>query len=93
MFTHKNRLKKITYRLMPSARRGVKGKPRGFDEIPATVQAKVDKGSYLIFDGWLATETAVNSLGYRYAPSSMRSTSETPTPALTPMMRSLGTAA
>ena len=68
MFTHKNRLKKITYRLMPSARRAVKEKPRGFDEIPATVQAKVAKGSYLILDGWLATEKAVNSLGYGYAP-------------------------
>ena len=68
VFTHKNRLKKITYRLMPSARRAVKGKPRGFDEIQATVQSKVAKGSFLIFDGWLATEKAVKSLGYRYAP-------------------------
>ena len=44
------------------------GKPRGFDEIKATVQSHVAKGSYLVFDGWLATRKAVEASGHQYAP-------------------------
>ena len=40
----------------------------GFDEIKATVQKHVAKGSFLVFDGWRATEKAVNSLCYKSAP-------------------------
>ena len=58
----------LTYRLLPSSKKAIKNKPRGFDEIKATVQKHVAKGSFLVFDGWRATEKAVNSLGYKYAP-------------------------
>ena len=41
------RKKKVTYRLLPSNKKAIKNKPRGFDEIKATVQKHFAKGSFL----------------------------------------------
>ena len=67
-FTHDNKQKKVTYRLLPSSTKAMKNKPRGFEEIQDTVQSHVAKGSYLIFDGWTSTLKAVEALGYHHAP-------------------------
>ena len=68
VFTHANRKKRVTYRLLPRSSQASQGKPRGFQEMSATVQSRVVKGSYLVFDGWAATNKAVNALGYKCAP-------------------------
>ncbi|CAE7258973.1 unnamed protein product [Symbiodinium sp. CCMP2592] len=68
IYTHDNGKKRITYRLLPSRKKAIKNKPRGFEEIQNTVEKHVAKGSYLVFDGWTATKKAVEALGYDYAP-------------------------
>lgn len=66
--THANKLKKVSYRLLPRKTLAKKSKPRGFEEISDTVQARVRKGTFLVHDGWTATKAAVTSLGLKSAP-------------------------
>ena len=66
--THPDGTKQITYRFLPRKVDAQAGKPRGLEEIRDTLQARVRKGSFLVFDGWTATKAAVQDLGYRFAP-------------------------
>ena len=43
-FSHENGCKRVTYQILRAFKNVMKGKPRGFDEIRATVQSDVQKG-------------------------------------------------
>ena len=68
VYTHPNKTKKVTYRLLPRKADADEGKPRGLGEISDTLKTHVAKGAFLVHDGWLSTISAVASLGYRSAP-------------------------
>jgi len=68
LWTHPNGLKRFTYRVLPYKGDAKNIKPRGLEEIQDTIQARVAKDSFLVFDKWRATVTAVKRLGYKHAP-------------------------
>ena len=67
-YTHANGLKKVAFRILPKKEDAKHKKPRGLEEIKTSLQQHVARGSFLIFDKWKATITAVARLGYRSAP-------------------------
>jgi hypothetical protein len=62
--THANGGKRVTYRLLPRKSDAIDTMPRGLAEIKATLQSRVRESSFLVFDGWLSTRSAVRALGY-----------------------------
>ena len=69
LYTHENGMKKFTFKLLPRKEAAIRGKPRGVGEIAAVLHERVAPGSFLLFDKWLATESAVRRLGYAHAPA------------------------
>ena len=67
-YTHANGMKKVAFRLLPKRSESENGQPRGFMEIKETIKVKVRKGSFLVFDKWLATVKAIKDLGFKHAP-------------------------
>ena len=68
VYTHANKLKRVSYRLLPCASDAQHRKPRGFAELSDTIVERVRKGSFLVYDGWKSTEAAVQANGYKHAP-------------------------
>ena len=68
VYTHANKEKMVTYRLLPCAADAQENKPRGFEEIRDTVQSRVRKGTTVAYDGRTSTESAVQELGYEHPP-------------------------
>jgi len=66
--THGAGNKRLSYRLLPRAPEAKDNMPRGLPEIKDTLAARVRPGSFLVFDGWVATRSAVRQLGYDCAP-------------------------
>ena len=64
VLTHGDRNKRVTYRLLPRSAEAEEYKPRGFVELRSTLQGCVRKRTFLVFDGWHATNQAVQDLGY-----------------------------
>ena len=68
VYTHGNQLKRVTYRLLPAAGDAQDRKPRGVAELGDTIRERVRKGSFLVYDGWKSTDSAVQAMGFRHAP-------------------------
>ena len=68
VFNHPDKTKRPTYRFLPRAADAEDGSPRGLDEIKNTLQEYIKKGTFLIFDGWTSTQSAVRKLGFNCAP-------------------------
>ena len=66
-WTHENKKKKFTFKLLPNKASAPRGKPRGFESIRATLSERIAKGSFLVFDKWTSTVAAVKSEGYKHA--------------------------
>lgn len=68
VYTHANGKKRMTFAILPRAEDAPNKKPRGHASMTSVVEKYVNKGSFLIFDGWRSSEAAVKQLGYCHAP-------------------------
>ena len=68
VFTHGNKLKRVTFKLLPSRADAPGGKPRGLESIRSTLEERVAKGTCLMFDKWPSTMAAVRHLGFKSSP-------------------------
>eukprot|EP00973_Karenia_brevis_P056034 7793949-Karenia_brevis.AAC.1 len=68
VYTHDNRMKMVAYRLLPLKADAKSHRPRGLLELKDTIQAHINKGSLLVYDGWTSTDSAARQLGYAAAP-------------------------
>ena len=68
-YTHLNGKKKFTFKILPPASRAPHGKPRGLVSIRQTLQKRIHKKSFVVFDKWTSSVSAVRELGYRHSPA------------------------
>ena len=67
-FTHGNNDKVFTFKLLPRQADAPHHKPRGLVSIKQTLQQRIHPKSFLVFDKWTSTVSAVQQLGYDHAP-------------------------
>lgn len=68
LYTHANGLKRFTFAWLPKQEDAPRGKPRGLDSIKNVINSRVVRGSFLVFDAWRSTVSAVPQLGFKHAP-------------------------
>ena len=68
VYTHGNKLKKVSFRTLPKKDDAIYKRPHGLYEIKNTIYKHTSKKTFLIYDGWLSTEAAAERLGYMRAP-------------------------
>ena len=68
VYTHGAGNKRFTFNILPRPLAAPDGKPRGLRNIRSTLSQFVKKGTFLVFDKWLATVSAVKQLGFNSAP-------------------------
>jgi hypothetical protein len=67
-FTHENAMKKFTFKVLPHPFFAPNGKPRGLVSTRNTIQTRIKKNSFVVFDKWSSSVAAIKQLGYRHAP-------------------------
>jgi hypothetical protein len=67
VYTHSNQKKQVTFRMMPKKDDAKSHRPRGLLEMKDTLEMRLNRNAFLVYDGWKATDSAANQLGYRHA--------------------------
>lgn len=68
LYTHANMKKKLTFRIMPAKGEAIRKRPRGLEEMTATLREHVHPKSMVVYDGWTSTDSAVKRMGYCHPP-------------------------
>jgi hypothetical protein len=67
-YTHGNKLKRVTFRLLPKKGDAIRNKPRGTDEMKKCLSGSVHKKAFLVMDKSSYGAKAADALGYKHAP-------------------------
>jgi hypothetical protein len=67
-YTHDNGQKRFTFKILPHPFFAPDKKPRGLASIRTTIQDRIKKSSFVVFDKWSSSVAAIKQLGYRHAP-------------------------
>ncbi len=62
-YTHENKRKRVTFAVVPPADKAIDDKPRGLQSITLAIRDDVNPKSFLVFDGWRSSKSAVGRLG------------------------------
>lgn len=67
-YTHENGLKKFTFKVLPSPGMAPDGKPRGLQSMKKAIGDRIHQHSFVVFDKWKSSVTAIQQLKYKHAP-------------------------